>query len=366
MLNHAKKKNLLFWSIEILVIVGIIYILHQISFIFSPVSIFISSVFIPILIAGILYYLLNPIVKFLMQIRIFHHNIPRTFAVVIIFVCALCLLYYLISSFVPDIIRQISNLISNMPHLTRAMTKTVNHLSKHGMLKNLPVKQYIIKIQKYVTNNAKGILGNLSSSLNGVISLATNFIIDLITIPIVLFYMLKDGYKLKASIAKFIPKKRRKLCINLLGRMSNTISQYIGGQLIECLFVGFFTAIGFLIIHQPYAILLGAFGGMCVIMPYVGPYIGITPALIIAMTVNIKQAIFVIIVVIIVGQIDGNLIYPNVIGKSLQIHPLTIIIILLAAGHIAGLFGMILAIPLYAILKTVVDYTHSIVIHSNN
>ncbi len=95
-------------------------------------------------------------------------------------------------------------------------------------------------------------------------------------------------------------------------------------------------------------------------MPYVGPYIGIIPALLVAIIVSPEQAFWTIIVVLVVQQVDGNLVYPNVIGKSLNIHPLTIIIILLAAGHIAGLIGMILAIPIYAILKVIVEYVYNL------
>ena len=87
-----------------------------------------------------------------------------------------------------------------------------------------------------------------------------------------------------------------------------------------------------------------------------GPYIGIAPALMVSLALAPKKIIWVIIVVIIVQQIDGNIIYPNIIGSTLKIHPLTIIMLLLAAGNIAGIPGMILCIPFYAVIKTVVSY----------
>ncbi len=78
-------------------------------------------------------------------------------------------------------------------------------------------------------------------------------------------------------------------------------------------------------------------------------------------SMSFKEVILVIVVCVVVQQIDGNLVYPNVIGKTLDIHPLTIIMILLAAGNIAGLLGMILAIPLYAVSKVVVTYVYDII-----
>lgn len=124
--------------------------------------------------------------------------------------------------------------------------------------------------------------------------------------------------------------------------------------------MGTFTGVGYMVIGQKYALLLGVFAGLCNLIPYVGPYLGILPAIIVAFTISTNMVIYVIVVVVIVQQVDGNLVYPNIIGRSLRIHPLTIIIILLAAGNIAGLLGMILAIPLYAVVKTIVQYLYSI------
>lgn len=122
------------------------------------------------------------------------------------------------------------------------------------------------------------------------------------------------------------------------------------------MFVGTFTFIGYLIIDMPYAFLLGFIAGVTTLIPYLGPYIGIAPALFVAITQGWGKVVLVIVVVIIVQQVDGNLIYPNVIGRSLSIHPLTIIVLLLVAGNLFGLLGTILAVPVYAVAKTLVTY----------
>ena len=174
-----------------------------------------------------------------------------------------------------------------------------------------------------------------------------------LTVPVMLFYMLKDGSKLIPSIQKWLSPHHAKEVNDLLGKMNSTLSSYISGQMIECLFVGVFTSIGYVIIGQPLAIVLGIVAGLTNIIPYIGPYIGIAPALFVALTMAPNKIIWVIVVVIVVQQVDGNIVYPNIIGKTLQIHPLTIIMLLLAAGHIAGIGGMILCIPFYAVIKTV-------------
>ena len=130
--------------------------------------------------------------------------------------------------------------------------------------------------------------------------------------------------------------------------------------MIECLFVGTFSAIGYSMTGIPYALLVGLFAGITNIIPYLGPYIGLMPALFLAFSKSLPTVFWVIVVCIVVQQLDGNLVYPNVIGKSLHLHPLTIIIILLVAGNIAGLLGMILGVPLYAVTKVVVKFVYDI------
>lgn len=136
--------------------------------------------------------------------------------------------------------------------------------------------------------------------------------------------------------------------------MNKTISTYISSQAIDCMFVGLFTFIGYLIIGQPYALLFGFIAGATNIIPYLGPFIGAAPAVIVALFTSPVQALLVIVVVTIVQQIDSNLLSPYIMGKSLSIHPLTIIIILIVAGNLAGIFGMILGVPLYAVVKTII------------
>ena len=164
---------------------------------------------------------------------------------------------------------------------------------------------------------------------------------------------------------RFVPRKRTAQVEAMLQDMSNTLSKYISGQAIECIFVGICTAIGYGLAGVPYALLTGIFAGATNIIPYIGPYIGLVPALILSLTDSFNTAVMAIIVCIIVQQIDGNLIYPNVIGKSVDIHPLTIILLLLVAGKIAGLLGIILCIPFYAIIKVIVKHVREVIILEN-
>ena len=356
----------MFWSLEILIVVGIIALCTKISFLFTPIAIFISTIFVPIILAGFLFYMLNPIVNLIMKIKLGpKKHISRTWAVALVFILLVGVIVFLAVAFLPKLSEQVTTLLNHVPDAATSTQNTVQHwlnqLNDQQFVKELDLTSITDKVEKNITNYANSILKGITSGVGSIVSTATNVVIIAITTPVVLFYMLKDGYKLAPNIKKFLPEKSRDQIMELLEKMSDTLSKYIGGQMIECLFVGTFTAIGYFIIGLDYALLLGVIAGICNIIPYLGPYIGIFPALAVSLASGSwTSVVYNIIVVLVVQQIDGNFVYPNVIGKSLQIHPLTIIIILLAAGNIAGIAGMILAIPLYAVVKVVVSYLYNI------
>jgi len=316
----------------------------------------------PILISGFLFYMLNPLVKMLMKVHYKKFRISRTWAVTIVFLLLIGVLAYGAVSLIPRLVSQVTQLIYNLPGLASQMQKAATKMINNStMLQKVDVSSYMKQLNGQVSKYAQTFLASLSTSIVTVISTVTSVTIMAITIPVVLFYMLKDSEKFIPAISRFLPRKQRPEIVGLIQKMGDTISSYISGQVIECLFVGTFTAIGYMLISQPYGLLLGVVAGMANIIPYLGPYIGIAPSLIVAFTVSPMQVVYVVIIVVIVQQVDGNLIYPNIIGRTLKIHPLTIIILLLAAGNIAGILGMILAIPFYAVVRTVVVYLFNIV-----
>jgi len=359
-MKWLSDSRLVFWSLELLIVACLIWVCTQISFLFSPVGIFLSTVFTPLLLSGVLFYLLNPIVRLLEKVHYRRFRMNRTLAVTVVFLLLIAVLAYGAAWVVPRLVTQITTLIGNIPDFARSSEAVLQQAAKHPWLQQLDFTKYLDQLQNAFGKYAEGFMSGLTTGIGSIIGTVTSVTVTAITVPVMLFYMLKDGEKLMPSLRKWLPAKHADQTVELLNRMNATIARYIGGQILECLFVGTFTALGYVLIGEKYALLLGVFAGLCNLIPYVGPYIGVLPALIVAFTISTSMILYVAIVVVVVQQIDGNLVYPNIIGRSLQIHPLTIIIILLAAGNIAGLLGMILAIPLYAVVKTVVQYLYSI------
>ncbi|RXI77039.1 AI-2E family transporter [Levilactobacillus suantsaii] len=354
------KSRVFFWTVELLVVATLIWVCTQISFLFSPIGVFLSAIFTPLLISGILFYLLNPIVKLLERVRFKRLHFNRTAAVAIVFLGLAAVLAGAIAWLVPRLVSQITTLVGNIPDFAKASESVIRQAVQHPWLQQVDVAKYLTQLQSSLAKYAESFMSGLTTGIGTIVGTVTSVTITAVTAPVMLFYMLKDGEKFMPAIRRLLPAKHGEQTLELLSRMNATIARYIGGQILECLFVGIFTAVGYVLVGEKYALLLGVFAGLCNLIPYVGPYIGILPALIVAFTISTSLVLYVIIVVVVVQQIDGNLVYPNIIGRTLKIHPLTIIIILLAAGNIAGLLGMILAIPLYAVVKTVVQYLYSI------
>ncbi|MGV1186727.1 AI-2E family transporter [Enterococcus hirae] len=356
MFEKLKQSKLMFWSCELLIIATLILVSSKINFIFQPIGTFFSTLFAPVLIAGFLYYLLNPIVKLLMKIKI-----KRIWAVAIVLLLLVAAIIWILLSVIPSLIQQISSIASNIPDFISRVETWLNNMAQLPIFKEVDINHYLNQLDISYAKIIQQFLSGISNSLGSLVGTIASATIVIITAPFILFYMLKDGEKMVPTVKKFFPEKRRDQIVELLGQLNKTLANYISGQAIECLFVGTFTFLGYLILGVNYAFLFGVIAGLTNLIPYLGPYLGLAPAFLVTVFNDPVKALLCCVVVLIVQQLDGNVIYPNVIGKSLKIHPLTIIIVLLVAGNIAGLIGIFLGVPFYAICKTIISYVIKIV-----
>ena len=356
MFDRFKRSKLMFWSVELLVIATLILVGTQISFIFKPRGTMFTTMFSPILISGFLFYCFKPIVTFLEK-----RGVSKTWGATIVLLLLVGIVVVSISSIIPSLVKQIAALLKSAPTFIKEVESWANEMSHHPMLQNIDFQSYLDKWNISIGNIVQTTINGVSSSIGSFVSSIAGIVMLVVTVPFILFYMLKDGHKMIPAIQKYFPEKHKGEMVGLLKKMSETIEKYISGQMIECLFVGVGTSLGYMIIGVDYAFLFGVIAGLTNMIPYIGPYIGLAPAVIVTVFADPWKAVFACIVVLIVQQIDGNIIYPNVIGKSLDIHPLTIIIILLVAGNLAGLLGMILGVPFYAVCKTIFVYVFDMV-----
>lgn len=348
-MRELKKSKILSIIIHLLAAATLILVCTKISFLFKPVGIFISTLFAPIIIAGFLYYVMNPVVGLLEKF-----TKKRSRAILIVFILIALGFVFFIGIIIPNLLSEVTQLASSMPRIMREQQMAVTELLNRPELSNGDIQRYWNELNISTGRVINGIVNGFTTSIGSVISVLSRSIILMVTVPVILFYMFKDGEQLPSAIRWFIPEKQQKNAEELIQTVNKTLSSYISGQALVCLYVGTGAYITFKLLGIPYAFLLACIAGMMDIIPYIGPWIGVAPAFIIAFANSPQSALILALSIIVIQLGESYLVYPLIMGKSLNMHPLTIILILLVAGNLAGLVGMILALPTYAVVKIIV------------
>lgn len=346
----------LVFGLIILILIGItIFIYHKVSFIFNPIVTIFSTLLPPIILAFIAYYLLNPVVNLLERLRI-----KRIWGIIILILGISGILTGIILITAPIIETQIKDLIKFFPAYLKQLGESIQTWLQSSMF-----GVYYDEGYKWVVDNLSDLPSQIGAYIGGAYegvrtfaTTITNVVVALITFPIILFFLLKDGTRFKNYCLQLLPPKFRKDVNYILKNMDEQVGSYIQGQIIVATCIGILLYIGYLIIGLDYAIILALIAAVTSVVPYLGPTIAISPAIIIAIVHSPFMLLKLAIVWISVQFLEGNFISPNVMGKTMKIHPLTIIIVLLVAGNLFGLVGVILGIPGYAILKVIVQYLY--------
>ncbi|WP_017726870.1 AI-2E family transporter [Halalkalibacterium ligniniphilum] len=332
----------------------IIYLGTLVDWIFKPIVVLVQTLFAPIVLAGVLYYLLRPFVNLLAR------KIPRGLAILIIYLSMIAIITLLFLVIGPELQRQFNSLVQNMPMLIN---------EGRDMLISLQQNEYISRFQESENFSLEDItsrffdylnefIASLGSNIASFLGFIANVVIILVILPFILYYMLKEGEKAPKQVLRLLPEKQQKEGQRVLSDMDKALSSYIQGQIIVSFCVGVLCYIGYLIIGLEYPLVLALVAMFTNVIPFIGPWIGTFPAVIVGFFDSPLMALLVIVVVIIVQQFESNVISPQIMGRKLSIHPLTIILLLLVAGRFAGLLGLLLAVPTYAVGKVIVMHTY--------
>ena len=328
-----------------------LFLFSKVAHLFSPIRDFISIIGLPVILAGVLYYLVNPLVDWMER-----KKIPRMLGIAWIFIIIGALIVWGITTLIPIIQEQTFSIIKNWPIYWDNIVTQIDSWLRSDVLSEFQTRlsDFNTNLLSNVSEQANGVLDSTFESIGSVVGAVTNIVIAIITMPFILFYLLKDGKSLPYHVMKVIPSKMRLSTYNLLTEINTQISQYIRGQLVVAFFVGLMFWIGFAIIGLEYAVTLGVLAGFLNLIPYLGSFLATIPAIVIALVDSPSMLVKVLIVFAIEQMIEGRVIQPQILGSNLEIHPLTIIIVLLSAGKIFGIPGVILGIPGYAVLKVIV------------
>ncbi|HHX07150.1 MAG TPA: AI-2E family transporter, partial [Erysipelothrix sp.] len=334
--KHRKLVGIL--MITLLILANILLFMHVLP-IFEPVRKFLGIITAPILVAVIFFYIFKPIYQKLLKLKL-----SPTLATTIVFLLIISVFVLAFAIMIPAMNAEIGKLLNDFPGYWSAFVSFIEQ-----SLINANIGAFQEQFQQLITNATTALTDNIGNiiteSVTGVRSFLSSLIsfgITLFTFPIILYYLFRDGKKLPNAIINLLPTRVRPMTGRLFADIDQQLSLYIRGQILVCFWVGVMFFIGYSIIGLPYALLLAFFAGILNIIPYLGSFIAIIPSMIIGIADSPVLFLQVLIVFAIEQTIESRVISPKVLGDNLQVHPITILIVLLTAGRLYGVAGVII------------------------
>ncbi|WP_422122071.1 AI-2E family transporter [Planococcus sp. X10-3] len=339
------RKPFFEYATAAILILIIIFFLGKIDYALWPFKVIIATLFAPILVGGLFYYLLRPFVQLLRRF------VPKLAGIAIVFTVIAIILSSAFYFFGPTVKTQVEGFLELAPEKVEEVTEESETAMASFEFMGIQGWEIRSRAVSYFQSASDGLIDNIASILSAVVNIA----IVIIVVPFILFFLLKDDEKLIPHITKYLSEERKPEGRKLLKDLDATLASYIIGQALVAITVGVLMFIGYVIIGLDYALTLAIFAMFLIIIPFLGPIIGIIPALFVALVSGEPfMAIKVVIVLVVVQQLEGNLVTPNIMGNRLNIHPLTIILLLMIAAALYGFIGLLIAIPTYAVLKTLI------------
>ena len=329
-----------------------ILVLSKISFIFTPLLEFGAAVMLPVIISGLLYYLLNPIVDFLER-----HRVKRIIAISIVFTLIALLILWGLAVAIPAIQRQVLSFMQNLPDYLEKANGTIDDFLDNKVSPEIKpqLDEWTNQLSQNITSWASSFSARAVNWVSNLIAVASQVIIALIIMPFIVFYLLRDGKNLKGRIIRFLPTKIRKSAGKVLSDVNTQLANYVRGQITVAIIVALMFILLFKIIGLRYAVTLGVTAGFLNLIPYLGSFLAMLPALVLGLVAGPEMFVKVVIVFIVEQTIEGRFVSPLVLGSQLNIHPITILFVLITSGSMFGIWGVFLGIPVYASAKVVIS-----------
>lgn len=316
---------------------------------------FFGRLLMPFWIALIVAYMLLPLIK-----RLERWGLQRSYALFLVYTVFLLGGALTVYYSAPYIVSQFRVFQQALPEVFQQLEAGIAQLETH--LDGWPEA---FRDGLHQTVEAGG--QKISEAITHILTLSDDAFEWLMTLslsPFIVYYFLKDSSGFLTGLAALFPKKDKKRIIHLFRDIDEDISDYVSGQLLISLILGVLTFLGYMIIGFPYALVFAILSMFTNLIPFIGPFLGAIPALIVAVTISWKMVISTLMVNAIAQFVENNLLSPLVTGKSTEMHPLLVIFVVMVGGELAGILGMIFAVPVTVMvrraLKHIASYVHAV------
>lgn len=284
-------------------------------------------------------------------------GINRILGAIFVYIIFLSFIYLLLRLMIPSITEQLNDLAKNVPdfinYLKNNIDKFFEHLNGLGDYNFTDIK---IGIYDSINNLSRSLTVDLPVTIMNVITNIISGGVNLLIGLLVGLYMLFDFDNVKKHLYSLIPKKYQEDTRTLLTKLNNNLKSYVHGTLLIMLILFIFQSVSLAIAGLKAPMVFGLFCAITNVIPYIGPYIGGVPAVVVGFSISPMTGIGALIAVVLAQTLESYFLQPIVMGKTMKLHPVTIMLGLLLFGNFFGILGMILATPIISIFKTIFQF----------
>ncbi|MDO5689179.1 MAG: AI-2E family transporter [Tissierellia bacterium] len=333
----------------IIIVTGTVVILFFRSYPIIPTTL--VTVFIAIVVA----YIINPLVRYVEG----KMGLNRLLSIAVVYVIIFGFIAILLGIIIPKTVTELRNLVVALPNIFGSAQQTMDELTeilfKDQTAVGDVVDSFTVEFNKLLRTLQTTFFTWLSSFAERVPNYFSN-ILRIILIPVVSFYLLLDKEALIQKVKSLIPTQYKDATLSLLRDIDTTMAEFVRGRVIMAIFVGVATGIALMILGVDFAIVLGIVTMVADIVPYIGPFLGFLPAVVLAFIQSPIKAIWVAVIFVLLQWMENNIIGPKILGESIGMNPLIILLSLIVGGGMAGVFGMIFAVPIVATIKVILTH----------
>lgn len=347
MLKDRYLKNLIMISLILL----IVFLLTQLKGLFAPFVELFNMLVVPIIISLFLYYMIRPIVRKLEREKV-HRGL-----MILSVLLGVGLLLGIFLAYGGTVLKE------QFQSAFESLSKDIDIKGfVDGVLSFIPddIIPKNVDMTNEILNRLRKLVLTIGNNVLGLISKMGSFGTQIVLIPFILFYLLRDDRKFYKTFISLMPKRYSKKIDEAIRRIDEVLSIYISSQLLVSFILGLLMYMGYLIIGLPNALVMAFFAMITNLIPFIGPFLGALPAVLIAITIDWKMILKVVALAFIIQQAEGDFITPKIVGDKLKIHPLAVIFIILISVHLFGIFGAFIGVPLYLILSILIKAVISI------
>lgn len=315
-----------------------------------------AGVFVPVAVAFLLAYMLDPLVDFAQKHLSFIRNKTRLRAVQIVFISSVLVLIGVVVFIVPIVVSNVVDIIEKSGEIKPKISLFINNSISD---EHTEIKRKLLSFTESATDK-------IGEKLSGVYNVASTFslfgkiseiVVGGVTALVLTYYFLRDKKMILNGLFGMFPYAWRQYVSETANELGMISTKFIQGQIFVAMIVGGLEILGLFFLGVPYCVFLGILGGVSNMIPYFGPFLGAVLPVLTALMISPQKALWVLVLFLLVQQIDNHFISPKIIEGNLGIHPVTVILVIFIGQEFFGLWGIVAAVPIYATIKCILVRT---------